>query len=321
MPKPRRLLVASGLAALTLAAVSAALAGDNTSGFTTSQDPMLTPVMAGVTVAPIMTVGDTLKNGYRFEAIPDGIAVRARGQGRVDVYVNHETSKTPFPYNRANPTAANSENDFDNSQVSHLILNQHSGGVLNGSFAIASSLGAGLPPDAAVVLLDAPSLDAVDEAVAVLEEAGPDLSLVVLGPPGASRRLTLAGPSFAWAVLARDAESARIEAAVRAVAAGLVVVEPEFASDIFGHRAVDLPRASGPLGSLPGPDDLEELTGRERQVLTLVATGLANKAIAQRLAISDHTVKFHVASILAKLGAESRTEAVHLAARRGLLTL
>ena len=55
--------------------------------------------------------------------------------------------------------------------------------------------------------------------------------------------------------------------------------------------------------------------------LTLVAIGLTNKAIAQRLAISDHTVKFHVAAILAKLGAESRTEAVHLAARRGLLTL
>ena len=56
-------------------------------------------------------------------------------------------------------------------------------------------------------------------------------------------------------------------------------------------------------------------------MLTLVAIGLTNKAIAQRLQISDHTVKFHVAAILAKLDAESRTEAVHVAARRGLLTL
>ncbi len=141
MRRSRVLLVASGLAALTLAAVSAALAGDNTSGFTTSRPAMLTPVRAGVTVSPMITVGDTLNNGYRFEAIPDGIAVGTRGQGRVDLYVNHETSKTPFPYNRATPTAANSENDFDNAQVSHLILNQHSGGVLNGSFAIGSSLG------------------------------------------------------------------------------------------------------------------------------------------------------------------------------------
>jgi hypothetical protein len=141
MRRSRVLLVASGLAGLTLAAVSAALAGDNTSGFTTSQPAMLTPVKAGVTVSPIISVGDTLGSGYRFEAIPDGISVGTRGQGRVDLYVNHETSKTPFPYNRATPTAANSENDFDNSQVSHLILNKHSGGVLNGSFAIASDLG------------------------------------------------------------------------------------------------------------------------------------------------------------------------------------
>jgi hypothetical protein len=135
-------LTVFGTAVVIAAAVTAvALAADNQSGFTTSQPSMLTPVAAGVTVRPIMTVGDTLKSGYRFEAIPDGISLRTRGQGRVDLYVNHETSKVPFPYNTAAPTAANGENDFDNSQVSHLILNQHSAGVLNGSFAIDSSLG------------------------------------------------------------------------------------------------------------------------------------------------------------------------------------
>ena len=61
------------------------------------------------------------RSGYRFEAIPDGISVRTRGQGRVDLYVNHETGKVPFPYNSAAPTAANGENDFDNAQVSRLI--------------------------------------------------------------------------------------------------------------------------------------------------------------------------------------------------------
>ena len=55
--------------------------------------------------------------------------------------MNHETSKVPFPYVTAAPTAANGENDFDNSQVSKLFLNQHSAGVLNGSFAISSSSG------------------------------------------------------------------------------------------------------------------------------------------------------------------------------------
>ncbi len=102
---------------------------------------MLNPVMAGVQVTPLLTVGDVLPSGFRFEAIPDGIALRTRGKGRVDVYVNHETSKVPFPYVTAAPTAANGENDFDNSQVSQLILNQHSAGILNGSFAIASDAG------------------------------------------------------------------------------------------------------------------------------------------------------------------------------------
>jgi DNA-binding NarL/FixJ family response regulator len=66
---------------------------------------------------------------------------------------------------------------------------------------------------------------------------------------------------------------------------------------------------------------VEPLTAREQQVLELLAEGLPNKAIAARLAISDQTVKFHVASISAKLGATNRTEAVRLALRRGLLTL
>jgi hypothetical protein len=102
---------------------------------------MLTRVMTGVEITPLLTVGDRLSSGFRFESIPDGIGVRTRGQGRVDLFVNHETGKAPFPFNRANPTAANGENDFDNSQVSRLILNQHSAGVLNGSFVIPSSLG------------------------------------------------------------------------------------------------------------------------------------------------------------------------------------
>jgi DNA-binding NarL/FixJ family response regulator len=66
---------------------------------------------------------------------------------------------------------------------------------------------------------------------------------------------------------------------------------------------------------------LEPLTPREIQVLELLAEGLANKAIAERLAISDQTVKFHVASIYGKLGAANRTDAVRRAVRRGLITL
>src|SRR5512145_690325 len=114
----------------------------NPSGFKTGQPGMLaTADIPGVEITPLLTVGDVLPSGFRFEAIPDGISVRTRGQGRVDLFVNHETSKVPFPYNATNPTAANGENDFDNAQVSRLILNQQSAGTLNGSFVIQSRLG------------------------------------------------------------------------------------------------------------------------------------------------------------------------------------
>jgi hypothetical protein len=126
---------------ITVAGAGTALAGAHRPGFKTAQPSMLTPVMPGTTVTPLMTVGDRLRSGYRFEAIPDGISLRTRGHGRVDVYVNHETSKVPFPYNAAMPTAANGENDFDNAQVSELILSRRSAGVLHGSFAIASRSG------------------------------------------------------------------------------------------------------------------------------------------------------------------------------------
>jgi hypothetical protein len=127
--------------AISASGTATALAGDNRSGFKTAQPSMLTPVKQGVAISPLLTVGDVLRSGYRFESIPDGISVRTRGRGRVDLFVNHETSKVPFPYNTAAPTAANGENDFDNAQVSRLILNQHSAGVLGGSFVIPSSFG------------------------------------------------------------------------------------------------------------------------------------------------------------------------------------
>lgn len=151
----RSLVIVVGLAlvaSLVLASTAAAAPGDNSSGFKTSQPSMLVPatattggppVVAGVEITPLLTVGDVLSSGFRFEAIPDGIALKPRGQGRVDVYVNHETSKVPFPYNPTLVTTdpGESQNDFDNAQVSKLILNQHSAGVLNGSFAIPSSAG------------------------------------------------------------------------------------------------------------------------------------------------------------------------------------
>lgn len=133
-------LAFSALTAVLVASVTgSAFAAE--SGFKTAQPSMLTPVMPGVEVTPLLTVGDRLANGHRFEAIPDGISVRTRSPERVDLYVNHETGKVPFPYVTASPNEANGENDFDNSQVSRLRLNRQSAGVLGGSFAISSKLG------------------------------------------------------------------------------------------------------------------------------------------------------------------------------------
>jgi len=108
-------------------------------GTLTDQDPMLTPVGTGVTVTPIITVGEAAgDDGYTFEAIPDGISLKNRGKGTVEVYVNHETSTVPFPYTPAAPTEGNSQNDFDNAQLSRLILNQKSAGVQTGKMVITS---------------------------------------------------------------------------------------------------------------------------------------------------------------------------------------
>ena len=137
----RTVVVCVALAATITATTAVAHPGGHQGGFKTAQPAMLSAVAADVTITPLMTVGDVLPSGYRFEAIPDGISVRPRGWGSVDLYINHETSKVPFPYVAAAPTAANGENDFDNAQVSRLTLSQRTAGVLSGSFAISSASG------------------------------------------------------------------------------------------------------------------------------------------------------------------------------------
>ena len=117
--RTRTILACIALAVAMAASGTTAVAANN-GGFKTAQPSMLTKVMPGVNITPLLTVGDVLPSGYRFESIPDGISVRPRGQRRVDLFVNHETSKVPFPYVTANPGVTNSESDFDNSQVSQL---------------------------------------------------------------------------------------------------------------------------------------------------------------------------------------------------------
>ena len=132
-----QLLALATIAVLSAGVVPATAANGGTK---TSQAAMLTAVGAGITVEPLITVGEAAGDeGYVFEAIPDGISLKTRGNGRVDVYVNHETSTVPFPYTPAAPTEANSQNDFDNSQLSLLALNRQSAGVLTGRMVIGSA--------------------------------------------------------------------------------------------------------------------------------------------------------------------------------------
>jgi hypothetical protein len=136
---PVRALVLGAIAVLLLGTVPTSAAG---SGVKTSQAAMLTAVGAGVTVEALITVGEPAGDeGYIFESIPDGISISARGKGAVEVYVNHETSRVPFPYPLppGTPTAANAQNDFDNAQLSRLILNQKSAGVQTGKLVITSA--------------------------------------------------------------------------------------------------------------------------------------------------------------------------------------
>ncbi len=115
----------------------------------------------------------------------------------------------------------------------------------------------------------------------------------------------------ATALLPRGATPGEITAAIEAVAAGLCVLSPEILARLLAESQGPRQMASAAL--------IEMLTLREIEVLTMLAEGLGNKEIARQLDISDNTVKFHLSSIFGKLGASSRTEAVMLGMRHGLI--
>ena len=113
------------------------------------------------------------------------------------------------------------------------------------------------------------------------------------------------------ALLPRDASAGEILAAVEAAGNGMAAVDP---------RELDALLAAAPATPAAAAGS-STLTARELEVLRMMAEGAANKNIAWKLGISEHTVKFHVASILGKLGASSRTEAVTIGVRKGLVLL
>ena len=132
-----------------------------------------------------------------------------------------------------------------------------------------------------------------------------------------------AGPNSAWtretlragvrAVLPQDASASEILAAVTAAANGLAVLDP--------HDLESLLATPAAVAFASAPAEAAVLTQRELEVLRMLAEGEPNKTIAWKLGISEHTAKFHVASILTKLNASSRAEAVAIGIRKGLILL
>ncbi|HKD81419.1 MAG TPA: response regulator transcription factor [Candidatus Angelobacter sp.] len=196
--------------------------------------------------------------------------------------------------------------------------------------ALAHMISQALPDHAHVISDSHPSLDRLAACGAELllcdlEALSPAAALIDLlasAPAGTGGIALIDHPEPAWvraalavpvnAILPRDSGVDDLRLAIQAADAGLVLLHPTSVRGLAAATFADSKMDDGIL---------EELTGRECQVLRLVSSGFGNKEIADRLAISEHTVKFHISSILGKLNVASRTEAVSLGIKRGLIPI
>jgi DNA-binding NarL/FixJ family response regulator len=179
-----------------------------------------------------------------------------------------------------------------------------------------------LQPDILLLDLEMPVMDGVETIRHLRQQSQPGKSLerqsspriIVFTAFDNDERIIAALEAGANGYLLKGAPREEIFNAIRVTMQGGSLLQPVIASKLLRHvgRAGGRPRG-WPL--------LESLTERELEVLTLLAQGMPNKEIAARLIISERTAKFHVSSIMGKLGATNRTEAVSLAAQKGLITL
>jgi len=146
-----------------------------------------------------------------------------------------------------------------------------------------------------------------------LLESKSTFAVLILTDDIESVRALLNSSTRAWGVLSTDATEEELAAAVHAVGEGLWVGAPSLVESLI--------RWSGRRESSGEESLVEPLTAREMEVIQLMAQGLANKQIALSLGISEHTVKFHLSSLYAKLGVSSRTEAVKRGIELGLISL
>ena len=166
-----------------------------------------------------------------------------------------------------------------------------------------------LHPDVILLDLEMPGTDGV-AALEDLRDAGSEARAVVFTAYDTDERILGALRAGARGYLLKGASRAEIFSAIRTVHAGGSLLQPDVTARLLEH-----------IGRNDEGTRAEQLTPRELEVLGLISQGLQNSEIAAQLFVTERTVKFHVSSILAKLGADNRTEAVAIAARRGLIRM
>ena len=168
---------------------------------------------------------------------------------------------------------------------------------------IAVRLAHDIQPDVVLMDLSMPGMDGVEATGQILAD-GPETRVVILTAFSEQQRIFAALDAGAVGYLLKDAEPNEIIRGVTAAAAGESPFSPKAAAALVVRRADQRRR--------------ERLTDRERQVLALVSQGLANKVIAQRLAVSEKTVKAHLTAVFARIGVTDRTQAALWAIRHGV---
>jgi DNA-binding NarL/FixJ family response regulator len=178
------------------------------------------------------------------------------------------------------------------------------GEAANGEEAVA--MARELRPDVVLMDLLMPVMDGISATEAIRRDL-PDVEVIALTSVLEDASVTGAVRAGAIGYLLKDTEAAELRRAITAAAEGRVHLVPEAAARL--------------MREVRAPESLESLTGRETEVLTLLARGQANKQIAAALYVSEKTVKAHVSSILMKLGVQSRTQAALHAVRTGVVSL
>lgn len=175
-----------------------------------------------------------------------------------------------------------------------------------------------LRPDVVLMDLKMPNVDGV-EAIERIRAQAPDVHVLILTTYADEEYIVAGIRAGARGYLLKDAPPDELVRAIRIVARGGSLLEPVVAAKVLDKLSA-LMGGDEPDGGGEAEQD-SALTPREREILTLLASGARNKDIADALVISERTVKVHVTSLMQKLEANTRTEAVAKAIKRGLISL